>query len=257
MPLAYVICTSPRSGSTLLCEGLTNTRRAGAPAEFFDHREQVIAHWMRRFGLAERSGYAERIVEATSTPNGVFGAKLHWTTHPDMHRAFCEHLSRSVPDAQQRSLNELLSARFGSVRYIWLRRRNKVAQGISHFRATRSAFWQISSDSPLGHRRDAAVDFNFRAIDGTIAWAREYDRRWKQYFAYHGLTTLQLFYEDFIDAYDATIRHVLDFLGIVHADLPKAKPSLRRMADGTSSEWEQRYREMLATKLGEIQVRDG
>jgi trehalose 2-sulfotransferase len=250
MPVAYVICTSPRSGSTLLCEGLTQTGRAGAPAEFFDHRERVTRYWMRRFRIAEASAFADAIVAATSTPNGVFGTKLHWTTHPDMHHALCASLAHRIPDAPQRSLDELLRAKFSPVRYIWLRRRNKVAQGISHFRATRSAFWHIAAGRP-GKRRavDAAVGFDFGAIDRTIAWAHEYDRQWKNYFMHDRLAPLQLVYEDVAASYDTSIRKVLDFIGVPHADLPPAEPPLERMADGKSLAWERRYREMVAARL--------
>jgi trehalose 2-sulfotransferase len=247
MPLAYVICTSPRTGSTLLCQGLTATGRAGAPAEFFDHRQQVIVQWMRRLAISVRSDFFDKVVAATSTSNGVFGTKLHWTTLNDMHRELCDALAAPAADARQRSLDELLCMKFSTVRYIWLRRRNKVAQGISHFRATRSDFWQI----PKGHGGEKnsiaeTIEFNFRMIDSTVAWAHEYDRRWQNYFAHHGLTPLQLFYEDFVASYGVSLRKILDFLDIPHCDLPEAEPRLERMADLKSIEWEKKYREMVA-----------
>lgn len=256
MPVAYLICTSPRSGSSLLCDGLAKTGRAGAPAEFFDHRNAVTAHWMRRFGIARASEYAEKIIEATSTPNGVFGTKLHWTTHPDMHRAFSDCL-RNGADGARQSLDELLRTRFSDVRYVWLRRRNKVAQGISHFRATCNDYWQrVKSPNADSDRRPNAAPFDFLAIDRTIAWAREYDRRWKSYFTYHRLLPLELFYEEFAASYDAHIRRVLEFIGVAHDDLPEMQPSLERMADDTSLEWEQRYRELI-TANAEEPARDG
>jgi LPS sulfotransferase NodH len=250
MSLAYLICTSPRTGSTLLCQGLTNTGRAGAPAEFFDHREQVIAYWVNRFAISTRSEFVNKIVEGTSTPNGVFGTKLHWTTRVDMHRALCDGLGPQAAGVQHPQLNELLHAKFSAVRYIWLRRLNKVAQGISHFRATRSDLWQI----PKGHLRgtsDAgdAVEFNFRMIENCIAWAYEYDRQWENYFTHHGLAPLEVFYEDFAGSYDPTLRKVLEFLGVPHSDLPEAEPPLERMADMKSREWEKKYRELEAGSL--------
>jgi LPS sulfotransferase NodH len=258
MPLAYVICTSPRSGSTLLCQGLSKTGRAGMPEEFFDHREQVTAHWMKRFGIRERSDFANKIVEATSTPNGVFGTKLHWTTHADVHREFSESLAQRVPDAPRQSLNELLLAKFSAVRYIWLRRENKVAQGISHFRATRSDFWQIPKGHRGGEKRATydAVEFDFRAIDRTIAWAHEYDRQWANYFRHHALTPLQLAYEELVGSYDATIRKVLDFLEIPHFDLPDVELPLERMADQKSFEWGEKYREIVDENAKKLRLRD-
>jgi LPS sulfotransferase NodH len=257
MSLAYAICTSPRSGSTLLCQALTNTGRAGAPDEFFDHREEVVAHWMYRFAISNKSEYADRIIEATSTPNGVFGTKLHWTTHPDMHRALCDNLGPQLADAEHRSLNELLQARFQAVRYIWLRRLDKVAQGISHFRAARSDLWQIKKGDLCARSSDGdGVTFDFRMIDHCIMRANEYDQQWENYFMRHGLTPLELTYEDFIASYHPTLLKVLDFLDVPHGDLPATEPPLERMADTKSVEWGRRYWEIKAGNPLGIRNRD-
>jgi len=145
-------------------------------------------------------------------------------------------------------MDDLLQAKFSTVRYIWLRRRNKVAQGISHFRAARTDVWEL----PRGYGRqmsttaDRAVEFDFRRIDLCIVQATERDLAWDAYFARHRLTPLQLFYEQFVAAYDPTLRRVLDFLDIPHTDLPVAEPQLERLADARSLEWEERYREINA-----------
>src|SRR3954468_249168 len=43
---SYLVCATPRSGSTLLCEALCNTGVAGRPAEYFEA--------LRRSGLPRR-----------------------------------------------------------------------------------------------------------------------------------------------------------------------------------------------------------
>lgn len=245
MPIAYVICTSPRSGSTLLCKGLASTGHAGTPDEYFDRPAENLGYWMWRFGISDRSEFADQVVEATTTPNGVFGVKLHWTAYPDMHRAFIESLTPRVADAWRRSLDELLHERFDAVRYVWLRRLDKVAQGISHFRADRSRIWEI----PRGQRaaRDDAVGFDFRAIDHCVSSTLEYERQWESHFLRTGLTPLEVVYEEFVGSYDPTLRKVLDHLGVNHADLPEQEPQLERLADQKSLEWAELYRGL---KLG-------
>jgi LPS sulfotransferase NodH len=245
MPLAYLICTSPRAGSTLLCKGLASTGLAGAPDEYFDRPAENMAYWMWRFGISDRSEFANKIVEATSTPNGVFGVKLHWTAYPDMHVAFAESLATRLADAWNRSLDELLDARFHAVRYIWLRRLDKVSQGISHYRADRSRVWEI----PRGKRTAGGepVEFDFQAIDHCIWLASEYERQWKSHFRRKGLTPLEIVYEEFVVSYDPTLRQVLDYLGVSHANLPRQEERLERMADRKSAEWAELYRAMNAT----------
>jgi LPS sulfotransferase NodH len=240
---AYIVCTSPRSGSTLLCKGLAATGRAGAPAEFFDHRPEVVEYWMDRYGIAREAEFAIGIVAATSTPNGVFGTKLHWTCLLDMHRALRASFAPRETDPERRSLDDLLRMRFSSVRYIWLRRRNKVAQGISHFRAYKTGMWE----APYGHsvRSEAyqrSIPFDFRFIERCVLEAQRYEREWGAYFQRRNLAPLELFYEDLIGDYDQSLRAVLQFLGIPHSDLPKTEPQLQQLADATSLLWEQRYR---------------
>ena len=38
---SYLIASTPRSGSTLLCEALTNTGVAGRPEEYYQHRRKT------------------------------------------------------------------------------------------------------------------------------------------------------------------------------------------------------------------------
>jgi LPS sulfotransferase NodH len=206
-----------------------------------------MAYWMWRFGISDPSEFVNQVVEATSTPNGVFGVKLHWTAYHDMHRAFIDSLTLRVPDAWRRSLDELLHERFDAVRYIWLRRLDKIAQGISHYRADRSRIWEV----PRGQRptRDGgeAVGFDYQAIDYCVSWTVEYERQWEKHFLRSGLTPLEVIYEEFAGSYDLTLRKVLDHLGVSHSEIPEQEPQLQRLADQKSLEWGALYRGM---KLG-------
>lgn len=243
MAEAYVVCTSPRSGSTLLCKGLSATGRAGAPAEFFDRRPDVAEHWMNRYGIANEAEFASGIIAATSTPNGVFGTKLHWTCLIDMHRALRASFAPRATHPEKRSLDDLMRMHFDSVRYIWLRRRNKVAQGISHFRAYTTGVWESAHGRPpRSEEYQLSVQFDLRQIEHCVLGAQHFEREWGAYFERRDLAPLELFYEDLVGDYDASLRVVLRFLGIRHSDLPKIEPQLEQLADTKSHLWEQRYR---------------
>lgn len=243
MALAYIVCTSPRTGSTLLCHGLSHSGRAGAPAEFFDHRTEVEEYWRRHYGIDRESDYVSAIIAATSTSNGVFGTKLHWSTLLDMYRALRGGPASPSAARQGGSLNDLLLQRFSTVRYVWLRRRNKVAQGISHFKASRTSVWELpAAPQPHPMRQPASVDFDLRLIDNCVEWAHIYDNEWEAYFQRRHITPMQLFYEDLSSAYNRSLRAVLGFLDIPDVGLPDAVPQLQRLADETSVKWEQQYR---------------
>src|SRR5215213_3769543 len=104
---SYLICTTPRSGSTLLCELLEGTGVAGRPDEYFqqlratgmpmtprDYLDGVAAGLVpppadhdgngddlsvydpRRFADFEQ--YVAWVRRRATTPNGVFAAKIMW-----------------------------------------------------------------------------------------------------------------------------------------------------------------------------------
>jgi LPS sulfotransferase NodH len=235
----YVICTNPRSGSTLLCRGLAGTGLAGTPDEFFGSSPETISYWTAKFRISAASDFADKIVEATSTSNGMFGTKLHRTEVRWMRRAMLQSLCSSAVLGGHPSLDALLKAKFCAVDYIWLRRRNKVAQGISHFRAVRTNVWEVlNGDSTNGER----VGFDLAAIDHCVKLAEKYEAQWADFFTRWNLRPLLLTYEDLAASYDASLRSVLTFLELDHGALPGLVPSLERLADEVSFEWEERYR---------------
>jgi LPS sulfotransferase NodH len=50
MITSYIICTMPRSGSTLLCKLLASTGRTGNPNSFY-HRAEFMREWAAEWGL--------------------------------------------------------------------------------------------------------------------------------------------------------------------------------------------------------------
>lgn len=87
-PFSYLLCGTPRTGSTLLCGLLTSTGVAGRPESYF--RKPDERAWARRLGVpvAGDGSFDYRLFvraarSAGSTPNGVFAARVMWGT---MHR---------------------------------------------------------------------------------------------------------------------------------------------------------------------------
>ena len=87
-PLSYLLCGTPRTGSTLLCGLLTSTGVAGRPESYF--REPDEPAWAYRLGVPMAGDgsfdyrmFVRAAVSAGSTPNGVFAARVMWGT---MHR---------------------------------------------------------------------------------------------------------------------------------------------------------------------------
>jgi LPS sulfotransferase NodH len=239
---SYIIATAPRTGSSLLSEALIVTARAGRPDEFFDPHPGNEAHWARHYKAPEGAGYLDRIVAASSTPNGVFGCKLHWHQVPSLRSRLVQAMP--VPETpDNRPTFDLLQQRLPGTRFVWLSRRNKVAQAISYYRAARSQVWHAWTD---GRQPDAASattpEFDRTAIGEFLRTVESMDVGWRRFFQHHKVPALIVIYEDFIKSFAPTVRGVLKFLDIRYDDVVVPAPSLRRLADEESEEWERRFR---------------
>jgi LPS sulfotransferase NodH len=224
----------------LLAEALAMTHRAGTPDEFFDPVARNEQHWIDRFRIPEGPDYLDHLIRATRTPNGVFGFKLHFHQMGALHRRLAEPL----PEAAARVPTlALLRRRFPDLKFVWLSRRNKVAQAISYYRAAESKVWRSWNDGRTAGGAAAPLpDFDRDKIARFLRMANNQDAGWRQLFSANHIPALVLFYEDFIQSYDATIRDVLTFLGVRANGLVIRPPALRRLADAESEEWERRFR---------------
>src|ERR1700676_5360074 len=75
-PISYLVCGTPRSGSSLLCEALINTEIAGKPEEYFQPRNEIV--WSERWSTPNYAEYLASTFKECTTANGVFGAKMMW-----------------------------------------------------------------------------------------------------------------------------------------------------------------------------------
>lgn len=241
MALSYVIATSPRTGSTLLTEALSATRQAGSPDEFFDIHPKNEQNWANRFRIPPGASYIDHLQAATRTQNGVFGFKLHWHQMP----ALSNRLLERRPDAEslaRRPVFDLLQERFPGIRFVWLTRRNKVAQAISYYRAAETNIWRVWGDNrPAAPASARKADYSRAGIERHLRMLNNMDAGWQRFFAVHKITALPLVYEDFVQSYEPTVRRVLAFLGLSTDGLIVPPPALQRLGNAESEEWERRF----------------
>jgi LPS sulfotransferase NodH len=75
----YLICSTPRSGSTLLADLLDKTSFAGRPLEYFNN--VYVEDYARTSNTPQlaRQKYWSDLQRMRTTENGVFGVKAHLT----------------------------------------------------------------------------------------------------------------------------------------------------------------------------------
>jgi len=266
----YLVCATPRSGSTLLCETLEATGVAGRPGEYFEElKETGIPRRPREYfwGLRSpevirllpqeaeldrdaerrptwsRDDYAEHFgaaLRAGTTPNGVFGAKMMWSYFPD----FLE-LMRGIPRFAGMGDGSLLGTAFPRLSYVFVSRSDKVRQAVSLWRALQTLVWRqatgAAAEEPLPERR--AV-YSFDAIDHLLEQLRRHEDAWRGFFFRIGQQPLQVFYEEVAGDPDAAVVRLLAALGIAGAPVsPTRQRSISRQSDELSESWVQNYLE--------------
>lgn len=239
---ACVICTAPRTGSSLLGEAIASLGCAGKPREYFDIHKRNEQNWINQLKIAQDEEYLEKVIAAGTTPNGVFGLKLHWHQIPALSAKFASALG-TQHKSPNTELNELLQGRFPAVHYLWLRRRNTIAQGISYYRATHSGIWRVRRSGETRPSAATAVRFDFAEIDRFIKLVEGFDRSWNDFFIRKNIRTLNLTYEDFIADYDNTIRAICKYIGVDSKEVSIRPHAFRQQADSLSLEWEHEYRQ--------------
>lgn len=232
---SYLVCGTPRSGSSLLCEALKNTGIAGNPEEYFWQGDEPF--WSRRWRVSNYADYMTKAIEQGTTQNGVFGAKIMWGYFDD----FVGKL-KQIPVYQNVDLPALLPRVFPNLHYVWITRRDKVRQAISFWKAIETNVWSWSSDeSPVPAKEPA---FNYEAIQSLEQEIMAHEAAWRQYFELCRVEPLVVVYEELVPAVEETARQVLQFLGInVPPGLVFAERKLKRQADAITEAWIKAYYE--------------
>jgi LPS sulfotransferase NodH len=242
---SYLICGTPRSGSTLICEMLYRSGVAGRPNSYF--REVDIAEWAEEWGVPLAEGtdtpafdraYLVAMREAGAAETGIFGLRIMYPSLADAGRRLARAFGAAGDVATR------LAEAFGPLLYIHLSRGDKLGQAVSLVRAEQTGLWHLNADGSVleGAEERPEPVYDGKRIAVVLAELEEDDRAWDSFFATHGITPLKLTYEGVTAAPQQALAEIFGRLGldqdIAHAmAVPTAK-----MADATSREWVERFR---------------
>lgn len=241
---AYVICTSPRSGSTLLCRLLAATGVAGVPESLF--HKPSLADWRAYYDLdiadqPEATQRAAIFAAAITTGTGntpVFGMRLQRHSFD----FFIDQLRLLHPEPSSDIAR--FDAAFGQTRFIYLTRANKVAQAISCLKAEQTGLWHKAPDGKEIERLapPALPEYDADAIEAHRATFEQYDTDWQDWFAREGIAPLTLTYDALSEDPQAALARVLEFIGQEPSIAEAIATPVAKLADATNAEWEARFR---------------
>lgn len=241
---AYIICTSPRSGSTLLCRMLEATGCCGVPDSHF--HEASVAAWLADHS-APLEGYttdldalrtAIRAGQTSGTGDtGTFGLRLQ--SHSFLF--FMDQL-RLLNPCEDTDASRITAA-FGQTRFIHLSRASKLEQAISYLKARQTGLWHRAPDGSEIERLSAPrpIEYSRDAIAALIAEFEAYDRDWNRWFAGEGIAPLRVGYEALAATPRSVLAEVLTFLGLSGELALEAAIPVARLSDEVNRDWALRY----------------
>ncbi len=241
---AYIICGTPRSGSTLVCEMLARSGVAGRPHSYF--REPDIAYWAEQWGVSLGGGietaefdraYLAAMREAGSAGTGIFGLRVMWSSLADARL----RLERATGAAGH--VAGQLQRAFGPLLYIHLSRGDKLGQAVSLVRAEQTGLWHLNADGTVlegGTVRPEPV-YDGARIRDVLDELESDDRAWARFFGEQGITPLRLTYEGVSAAPQRALGEILGRLELDPALAETMAVPTARMADAVSREWVERF----------------
>ena len=278
---SYLVCATPRSGSTLVCHALTETGVAGCPEEYFEAlrhsgrprrpeeyflgvEDQSIRDHLGERGLgsdppprsplwsrAAYDRYLDWAFEAGTTGNGIFGAKLMWGYFGDF-----VSLLRNIPAHRDTPLAELLPEVFPELTFVRVVRANKVRQAVSLWKAVQTATWREDQASAKAasvedegappyrgfiEEHRPQLRFHYRAIDHLLGQVLAEEASWDAFFEHSCIEPVLVLYENFAAAYEASTLNLLDRLGLSPPDGFAFEPRMKRQSDRVNDDWTKRY----------------
>ncbi len=243
---AYVICGTPRTGSTLLCGLLAATGRAGDPDSYFGGR--FILWWADQWGLPRAetlspadyaSLYLDAAMRAGRGGTPVFGLRLMRENLPEA-MDFIGRRHPGLPSDRAR-----FEAAFGRTAFVHLSRADKLAQAVSLVKAEQTGLWHVAPDGSELERLAPPQEpvYDFERLRREVADLDAYDRAWNDWFTAEAIDPLRVDYDALAADPAGVLTAVCEAIGIEPPDPAEVEPGVARLADALSADWMARYRE--------------
>ncbi|MGF1454754.1 MAG: Stf0 family sulfotransferase [Alphaproteobacteria bacterium] len=233
MALTYFICSTPRSGSSLLSELMRQTGRLGNAQEYLN-KDVQLPRYARDWGLVKPGGqldlgaYLRAVRSNSATANGVCGVKAHYSQF-----------------AMFKTLTPV-KALFEEARLIWIRREDVVAQAVSFYLALATKQW-----SSLDPARAKAPDFDAAKIQERIDNLETQNAAWSALFRDTGREPLTVSYEALLEDPEAIRTQLSSFLDLEIPVFPDLRTvALKQQATALNRDYVERFKRLQAEKKG-------
>lgn len=220
----YLIATTGRTGSTLLCSRIAEYGGLGFPNEFLN--ESYIAEFDRLFPNPSLGDFERYVAHAFSSAEGVFGMKTDWwrfreARRLELFRSFYEPLDLIVH----------------------LKREDFVGQAVSLALANETQVWHTRdlAGSTL-ETRHAGVVYQASEIKAQARNILNQEYHWRRYFAETQAPIMELTYEELAGDVDKSIRAIADAFDL-RLSSRNSRPVIEKARSSVAEAWRDRFLE--------------
>lgn len=239
---SILICTHPRSGSTLLGEAIYFSGDLGCPLEYLHagFRLRLQKEW----GVRETGDLVRAMWRRRTAPGGTLSVKLMWRDvqelalerDPVASRAIVSSPPEAVPREAYRRVAELLGELFPSPICVHLQRRDRLRQAVSAMIAAQTGQWRSIPGAEMHREREP--EYDEAVVTRLIAYSDFCHGHWRNLITAMEAPGLSLAYEDLVRDFSGSVGGLLAALGSSGSPPPVR---MRRQADRDSEAFVLRY----------------
>ena len=183
----YLICTTPRTGSSMFCSLLAGTGAAGMQRGGIVGQEYLLELVGRKahrvdVGQLDRERLQRHLRDAferSRSANGVAGFKIMW--------AQIAALARRLGSATGRGgfgFHDFVELLPPQTRFVWLTRRDRLRQAVSLEKAVQSRCWNSAEQERFAGR----YVFDYVGLLRTVSMLERHEQMWGELFDRNAVT---------------------------------------------------------------------
>lgn len=221
-----------RSGSFLTCDLISQAGDLPFPDEYLNFGMLAAS---TAFDFPEHLNDAARleyVMAAQRESHGLFACKVMWPVFAGFFG--------NKPDASKDEMRELGNRALellGRTGFVWIRRRNRIAQAVSFEKARQSRIW-----TKMDHQTEKSVSllYSYQRILTCLRQIEYQEAQWQNFFEANDLEYYEVWYEDLLSDMERHVDEALQFLG-----LPMRRPvehtKYVRQSNALNKEWRTRF----------------
>ena len=212
-----IIASTSRCGSHMLGHALHKTNSFGFPLEYANPVN--LPEWQKRLGIENFHGLLTEIQQRRTSPNGVFGIKIHY----DQIKQFggFHHLMKCLPNAY----------------YILLSRKDVLRQAVSFSIAHQTGVW-ISGQKPVNDN----PKYSFKQINKCLRQTILDNSSWRYILAACGCNYIEMNFDYIRSNLAQSIEEIANFMDVkVNPEKIPKEQVTKKQSNEINTDWAMKF----------------